>query len=99
MTSAEVWPLFVVVLGVFLTAGLASLGWATRRILNRIDAIGEKVDGLTGRLFVVETKQTDAADAAAKDGNVTRRAALQVGVRRDNMESPLGAQVRRGRVS
>lgn len=53
---------------------LAMIAWSVQRIITRIDRIGEKLEGLSTRVSVIETKQ----DAQVQVG---RKTAAKVGVR------------------
>lgn len=66
--------IITIMLPIIAVTALGVFGWATRRILARIDALGDKLEGLGTRLTVVETKQ-DYQVAAA------RTTAAKVGAR------------------
>lgn len=69
-----------IMLPVIATTGLAAFGYATRRILSRIDSIGEQMLALATRVSVIETKQDMAVAAAIRTDRVTRKTASKVGV-------------------
>jgi len=69
-------PYILFALGILFAAG----AWAIRRTLARIDAIGERMQSMSERVAVIETKQdltTEIADSTDKN---VRKAARKVGV-------------------
>jgi hypothetical protein len=74
-------------LGIGMTSALATFGWATRRILARIDSIGDKMEAINVRVAVIETKQDDAGEVARVTERVARKTARKVGVMPRDLEN------------
>ena len=74
-------------LGIFMTAGLSVFAWATRRILARIDSIGDKMATISERVAVIETKQDDARGVADVTERVARKTARKVGIMPRELEN------------
>ena len=80
-------PLITVMLGVFIPAGLAVFAWSVRRIIVRIDSIGDRLEAINVRMAVVETKQDSNAELAETTERVVRKTARKVGLMPRELEN------------